>query len=72
LLFIESIIFQTITMPRLIGKRSNPTPAIALIAILAAAVAVSLEYFGYINLVPGFGRTTPSPMISQMEEPSEI
>ncbi|MBD1856595.1 MULTISPECIES: hypothetical protein [Leptolyngbya] len=59
-------------MPRLIGKRSNPTPALTLIAILAAAAAVSLEYFGYINVVPGFGRTTPSPMISQTEEPSEI
>jgi hypothetical protein len=70
--FYSPLIFQKITMPRLIGKRSNSTPAIALMAILAAAAAVSLEYFGYVNVVPGFGRTTPSPMISYMEEPSEI
>jgi hypothetical protein len=47
-------------MPRLVGKRSNPTPAIALFVILAAAAfGVALEYDGYINVVPGYGRTVP-------------
>jgi hypothetical protein len=59
-------------MPRLIGKRSNPTPAIALIAILAAALGVSLEYFGYIDTVPDFGRSTPARMVSDTEEITEI
>jgi hypothetical protein len=59
-------------MPRLVGKRSNPTPALLLIAAIAAAAGVSLEYFGYIDVVPGFGRTVPSPMISQLENHPEI
>ncbi len=46
-------------MPRLVGKRSNLTPAIVVIVLAAAAAAVSLEYFGYINVVRGFGRTVP-------------
>lgn len=47
-------------MPRLVGKRSNPTPAIAFFVILAAAAfGVALEYDGYINVVPGYGRTAP-------------
>ena len=46
-------------MPRLVGKRSNPTPAIAFIILAAVAAGVSLEYFGYVNVVPGFGRTVP-------------
>lgn len=49
-------------MPRLVGKRSNPTPAIALIILTAAALGVSLEYYGYINVIPGFGRTVPYPI----------
>ncbi len=51
-------------MPRLVGKRSNPTPAIALIILVAAALGVTLEYYGYINVVPGFGRTVPYPLDS--------
>jgi hypothetical protein len=43
-------------MPRLVGKRANPSPAIALILLAIVATGVSLEYFGYINAVPGFGR----------------
>jgi hypothetical protein len=44
-------------MPRLIGKQSNPAPAIALILIAVVAAGASLEYFGYMDTVPGFGRT---------------
>lgn len=44
-------------MPRLIGKRSNANPVIALVFLFAIAAGVSLEYFGYMNLVPGFGRS---------------
>jgi hypothetical protein len=44
-------------MPRLIGKRNNPAPAIALLLIAVVAAGASMEYFGYINMVPGFGRT---------------
>lgn len=51
-------------MPRLVGKRSNPTPTIALIILVAAALGVSLEYYGYLNVVPGFGRTVPYPLNS--------
>ena len=43
-------------MPRLIGKRSNPNPVIALVFMFAIGTGVSLEYLGYMNLVPGFGR----------------
>lgn len=59
-------------MPRLIGKRSDPTPAIALIVILAAALGVSLEYFGYINVVPDFGRTTPARLVSHTADITKI
>jgi hypothetical protein len=43
-------------MPRLVGKRANPAPAIALLIIAVVATGISLEYFGYINTVQGFGR----------------
>jgi hypothetical protein len=46
-------------MPRLVGKRANPSPAIALILLAIVATGVSLEYFGYINAVPGFGNAVP-------------
>ena len=45
-------------MPRLIGKQSNRglyTGLILAFAIVAGA-ASSLEYFGFINVIPGFGR----------------
>ncbi|MBD2181735.1 hypothetical protein H6S82_25740 [Planktothrix sp. FACHB-1355] len=43
-------------MPRLIGKRTNPNPVIALLFSIAIGTGISLEYLGYVNLVPGFGR----------------
>lgn len=43
-------------MPRLVGKRSDASPMIALLLLLAIGFGVSLEYLGYINVVPGFGR----------------
>lgn len=43
-------------MPRLVGKRADASPAIALLFLIAIAAGVALEYAGYINVVPGFGR----------------
>ncbi|MEA5509396.1 hypothetical protein VB715_06425 [Crocosphaera sp. UHCC 0190] len=43
-------------MPRLVGKQSNSSWYAGLFLIFAIAVAVSLEYFGVINMIPGFGR----------------
>lgn len=46
-------------MPRLIGQRSDSGSTIALLVLLAFAAGMSLEYLGYINVVPGFGRDIP-------------
>ncbi len=46
-------------MPRLIGQRSDSSPTIALLFLLAIAAGISLEYLGYVNVVPGFGRDIP-------------
>lgn len=43
-------------MPRLVGKRSNANSSIALLALIAIASGILIEYLGYINVVPGFGR----------------
>ncbi|MGV0026757.1 hypothetical protein [Phormidesmis priestleyi] len=43
-------------MPRLVGKRSNSDSTIALMFLLAIAAGAFLEYTGYVNLIPGFGR----------------
>jgi hypothetical protein len=32
---------------------------IALLCSLALAAGISLEYLGYANIIPGFGRDTP-------------
>lgn len=48
-------------MPRLIGQRSDSSSSIALIVLLALAAGMSLEYLGYINVVPEFGRDIPYP-----------
>jgi hypothetical protein len=48
-------------MPRLIGQRSDSSPSIALLFLLALAAGISLEYLGYVNVVPGFGRDMPYP-----------
>jgi hypothetical protein len=46
-------------MPRLIGQRSDSSPAIALLCLLILTAGISLEYLGYINIIPGFGRDIP-------------
>jgi hypothetical protein len=46
-------------MPRLVGQRSDSSPTIALLFLLAIIAGVSLEYLGYVNVVPGFGRDVP-------------
>ncbi|MEA5534645.1 hypothetical protein [Crocosphaera sp. XPORK-15E] len=43
-------------MPRLVGKQSNSSWYAGLFLIFAIAAALSLEYFGVINMIPGFGR----------------
>lgn len=46
-------------MPRLVGQRSDSSPTIALLFLLAIVAGISLEYLGYINVVPKFGWDTP-------------
>jgi hypothetical protein len=46
-------------MPRLVGKRPSSAPAIALLFLIVIGAGVALEYLGYINIVPGFGRDNP-------------
>lgn len=43
-------------MPRLIGQRSNTGANITVIILLLAIFGVLIEYFGVIDIVPGFGR----------------
>jgi len=43
-------------MPRLIGQRSDSSPAITLVVLLALIAGISLEFLGYVNVIPGFGR----------------
>jgi|GEM_PF-580449 len=43
-------------MPRLIGKQSNNGWYAGIFLLSAIAAAVFLEYFGMINVVPGFGK----------------
>jgi cyanate permease len=42
-------------MPRLVGKQSNTSLYVGIALLLALAGAVGLEYFGAINVIPGFG-----------------
>jgi hypothetical protein len=42
-------------MPRLVGKQSNTSAYVGAVLVLALVGAGCLEYFGTINLVPGFG-----------------
>ncbi|MEH2137862.1 hypothetical protein [Nostoc sp.] len=43
-------------MPRLIGQRSNTGANITVLITLVAIFGVLLEYFGVIDIAPGFGR----------------
>ena len=45
-------------MPRLVGKQSNEGLYAGLVLIAAVLVAGSCEYFGVINVIPGFGSDT--------------
>ncbi len=48
-------------MPRLVGKRANNSSAIAWVILAAVIIgAVGAEYYGYINVIPGYGREQPS------------
>lgn len=46
-------------MPRLVGRRTYTDSYLALICVFAIAVGILLEYFGYINVISGFGRDKP-------------
>ncbi|MEH2193934.1 MAG: hypothetical protein V7K98_15045 [Nostoc sp.] len=43
-------------MPRLVGQRSNAGANITVLITLVAIFGIFLEYFGVIDIVPGFGR----------------
>ncbi len=43
-------------MPRLVGKSSNGNLYAGMVLAFAIATAGCLEYFGIINVVPGFGQ----------------
>lgn len=60
-------------MPRLIGKQSNNSWSIPLVLVLAVAAAGTLEYFGVINVIPGFGSDRPwgNPFSLQMNREQE-
>lgn len=45
-------------MPRLLGHRSNTRANITILIILLGIVGVLYEYFGVVDIVPGFGRKT--------------
>ncbi|MBD2452340.1 hypothetical protein H6G76_35615 [Nostoc sp. FACHB-152] len=43
-------------MPRLVGHRSHTGANITILMIIIAMFGVIYEYFGVMNIVPGFGR----------------
>lgn len=43
-------------MPRLVGQRSQTGANITVLIFLVALVGILLEYFGAIDILPGFGR----------------
>ncbi|AKG20161.1 hypothetical protein [Calothrix sp. 336/3] len=43
-------------MPRLIGQRSHTGANIIILITIIAMLGAIYEYFGVINIVPGFGR----------------
>jgi hypothetical protein len=43
-------------MPRLVGKPSKTPLYVGIILLFALAGATTLEYFGVVDVVPGFGR----------------
>lgn len=72
----KSVNFENIKrkkiMPRLVGKQSNSSSYTLLFLILAIATAGSLEYFGFVNMIPGFGqdRKLSDPSQLQLRQPS--
>jgi hypothetical protein len=59
-------------VPRLIGKQSNRGLYSGLIFFTAIAVAgaIAVEYFGIINIVPGFGKN--QKLIGQVQSPVNV
>lgn len=45
-------------MPRLVGKQSNSGlwTSVVLVAAIAVAAAGGIEYLGYTNFIPGWGK----------------
>jgi hypothetical protein len=43
-------------MPRLVGKQSKNSVFLPAFLLIAVGTAGCLEYFGFINLIPHFGR----------------
>jgi hypothetical protein len=56
------------TMPRLIGKQSNPAIPLSLFLLAAIAVLTALEYVGVINVVDGFGNDARNERLRQRLE----
>jgi hypothetical protein len=44
-------------MPRLLGKPSKAPLYVGTALIIAVAAALSLEYFGIVDVVPNFGKS---------------
>ncbi len=54
-------------MPRLVGKKTNAFLYLLLALIVSITGAVALEYFGIINLVPGFGKENKTIKTSSIQ-----
>ncbi len=53
-------------MPRLVGRRPDPVANLIILLLVVALSAVLLEYFGVIDLIPGFGLEGQyRPLLSQ-------
>lgn len=61
-------------MPRLVGKKSNVAVYTGLGLLIAAIAAIGLEYFGVINVVPGFGKesTADRTLVTPVQETKPV
>ena len=58
-------------MPRLVGKKSSPAIYVVFGLLIVAIGAISMEYFGVVNYIPGFGKetttgSTPSGQVNRV------